>query len=220
MPIAALQKILIVAHKSQQSVLLDRLQSEGFVHICPAEQSPLRQDFAELPLPQAPQSRSELLRCRLAECIGFLQPHAPRPASLRERLTPRPALPAEKYEQTVRQSNTDELLGDAQQLRDRLAKIDARSDKLSQRLLVLEPWQGLDAPVEDLGPSQRSVILAGMIPDNRDWDDLKAELAEAGVVIDTIYRTQNLHYCLLAYAQDQPAAPRGPRSGQPTGLAR
>ncbi len=201
MPIAALQKILIVAHKSQQSVLLDRLQSEGFVHVCPAEQSPLQQDFADLPQVQVAQSRSELLRSRLVECINFLQPHAPRPASLRERLAPRPVLPAEKYEQTVRQSNADELLRDAQQLRERLAKIDTQADKLAQRLGVLEPWQGLDAPVEGLAPSQRSVILAGMIPDNRDWDELKAELAEAGVAIDTVNRTQDLHYCILAYAQ-------------------
>ncbi len=201
MPIAALQKILIVAHKSQQSVLLDRLQSEGFVHICPAEQSPLQQDFAELPQRQAAQRDSELQRSRLAECIGFLQPHAPRPASLRERLAPRPALPAEDYEQTVRQSNADELLHDAQKLRERLAKIDARGDKLAQQLLVLEPWQSLDAPLENLGTSQRSAILAGMIPDNRDWDELKAELAEAGVAIDTVNQTQDLHYCILAYAQ-------------------
>ncbi len=201
MAIAALQKILIVAHKSEQSVLLDRLQSEGFVHICPAEQSGLRQDFAELPGPQATGRSSELLRSRLAECINFLQPHAPRPATLRERLAPRRALPVEKYEQTVRQSNADELLGDAQQLRERLGKIDAQADKLAQRLGVLEPWQVLDAPVEGLGPSQRSVILAGMIPNNRDWDELKAELAEAEVAIDTVNRTQDLHYCILAYAQ-------------------
>ncbi len=201
MAIAALQKILIVAHKSQQSVLLDRLQSEGFVHICPAEQSPLRKDFAELPRTQAAGRNSELLRSRLAESINFLQPHAPRPTTLREKLTPRAALPIAKYEQTVRQSNTDELLDDAQQLRERMSKIDARSEKLSQRFLVLDPWQGLDAPIESIGPSQRSVILAGMVPNNRDWDELKAELSEAGIAIDTVKQTQDLHYCILGYAQ-------------------
>ena len=201
MAIAALQKILIVAHKSQQALLLDSLQSQGFLHICPAQQSALEQDFAEFTQPQASQSRAELLRSRLAECINFLQPHAPKPASLRERLTPRAPLPAEQYEKTVRQSDTDQLLRDAQQLRDRLAKLDASAEKLAQRLLILEPWQDLDAPIETLGSSQRSVVSAGMIPDNRDWNELEAELASAGVAIQNIKATQDLHYCILAYAQ-------------------
>lgn len=201
MGISALEKILIVAHKSEQAVLLDRLQNEGFVHICPAGQSGMREDFAQLTGPGATDRNSELLRSRLADCITFLQPHAPKAVGLREKLTPRAALPVEKYEQTVRQSNAEELLSEAQELRERLAKIDAKSDKLSGRFLILDPWEGLDAPIESLGSRQRSVIVAGMVPDSRDWDELKAELAEAGVAIDTVKQTQDLHYCILAYAR-------------------
>ncbi len=141
MAIAELQKILIVGHKSEQSGLLDRLQAEGFVHICPAEQSGLQEEFGEVKQASARTNEAELLRGRLVECIRFLQPHVEKPASLRERLTPRAALGAGQIEKTVEQSNADELLESAQDLRKSLTQIDAHVDQLQKRLCAIEPWR-------------------------------------------------------------------------------
>ena len=201
MGIACLQKILIVGHKSEQSALLDRLQSEGFVHICPAEGSALKGEFGENDQGPGAQSQAEIVRGRLADSISFLQPHVKKPSSFRERLSGRAALGQDQYERTVRQGNAEELLNKAQQLRERLGRIDGQIDKLQQRILALEPWQELDVPVEGLGQSSRSVLLAGMVPNGRDWGQLQAELAEAGVVIEQLRCCEDLHYCLVAYAQ-------------------
>ena len=201
MAIADLQKILIVGHKSQQSALLDRLQSEGFVHICPAEQSVIQEEFGGEPQTTgAGQNQAELLRSRLAECIRFLQPHVQRPASLRERLTPRSGLAIEQIETTVQQSNADELLRVAQELRKKLVQIDTQIDQLQQRLCTIQPWAQLDASVENLGQSKHSVVMAGMVPDEHGWEKLLGQLKDAGVAIELINEDVWYH-CLVAYAQ-------------------
>ena len=207
MAIATLQKILIVGHKSQQSALLDRLQNEGFVHICPAEQSPLQQEFAELEQTQVPQSQAELLRSRLAECIRFLQPHVQRPASLRERLTPRSSVAIQQVKETVRRSDAEELLQNAQDLRKRLTQIDSQIDQLQQRLSTILPWARLDAAVENLTQSKCSVVAAGMIPDEHGWEGLAGRLKGAGVAIELINH-EVWYYCLVAYASVSAAQAR------------
>ena len=207
MAIATLQKILIVGHKSQQSALLDRLQSEGFVHICPAEQSPLQQEFAQLEQAQVPQSQAELHRSRLAECIRFLQPHVQRPKSLRERLTPRSSVAVEQVEETLRQSNAEELLRNAQDLRKRLTQIDSQIDQLQQRLSTILPWARLDAAVENLTQSKYSVVAAGMITDEHGWEGLAGRLKDAGVAIELINH-EVWYYCMVAYASVSAAEAR------------
>ena len=200
MAIADLQKILIVGHKSEQSALLDRLQSEGFVHICPAEQSAMQEQFGQAQTTGSGQNQADLLRSRLADCISFLQPHVQQPASLRERLTPRSGLAVEQIEKTVRQSNADELLRVGQDLRKKLTQIDAQIDQLQQRLCTILPWAKLDATVEDLGQSKHSVVMAGMVPDEHSWEELAGRLEDAGVAIELI--SQDVWYhCLVAYAQ-------------------
>ena len=201
MAIAALQKILIVGHKSEQTSLLDRLQRDGFVHICPAEGSDLEQEFAEFQEQRRVENRAELLRSRLADSIHFLEPHARRPKSLKERLTPRPILGIAEYEKAVEQSDAEQLLETAQELRKRLIEIDGRSEKLSQRLLTMEPWKKLDAGVEDLGTSGRSVVVAGMIPVEHDHQELVEKLGESGIALESVLTSQDLHYCLVAYSK-------------------
>ena len=200
MAIADLQKILIVGHKSEQSGLLDRLQAEGFVHICPAEQSGLQEEFGEVKQASARTNEAELLRGRLVECIRFLQPHVEKPASLRERLTPRAALGAGQIEKTVEQSNADELLESAQDLRKSLTQIDAHVDQLQKRLCAIEPWEKLDASVEELGESKHCVTMAGMIPDEHGWEEIVTRLTEAGIAVELI-NEEVWYRCLVAYAQ-------------------
>ena len=200
MAIADLQKILIVGHKSEQSALLDRLQSEGFVHICPAEQSGLQQEFSESERTQAAQNQAELLRSRLAECIRFLQPHVQKPVSLRERLTPRSGLAIDQIEKTVQQSNADELLQTGQNLRKHLSQIDAQVDKLQQRLCMIQPWAELDARVEDLVQSKHSIVMAGMVPDEHEWDEIVGRMKDAGIAVELINQDVWYH-CVVAYAQ-------------------
>jgi len=200
MAIAHLQKILIVGHKSQQSALLDRLQSEGFVHICPAEQSVMQEEFDQGQTTGAGQNQAELLRTRLAECIRFLGPHVQRPTSLRERLTPRSGLAMEQIEKTVQQSNADELLRVGQDLRKKLTQIDTQIDQLQQRLCTIQPWAKLDASVENLRQSKHSVVMAGMVPDEHGWEELVGRLKDANVAIELI-NEDVWYYCLVAYAQ-------------------
>ncbi|NIA06683.1 MAG: hypothetical protein GWP14_03445 [Actinobacteria bacterium] len=200
MAIADLQKILIVGHKSQQSALLDRLQSEGFVHICTAEQSVMQEQFSEPQTTGAGQNQAELLRSRLSECISFLQPHVQRPASLRERLTPRSGLALEQVEKTIQQSNADELLRVGQDLRKKLTQIDAQIDQLQKRLCTIQPWTKLDAAVENLGQSKHAVVMAGIIPDKHSWEEVVEQLKDTGIAIELINQ-EVWYHCLVAYAQ-------------------
>lgn len=201
MAIAALQKILIVGHKSEQASLLDKLQVAGFVHICPAEKSPLQQEFAEFDQQRRADKQAELLRSRLADCVRFLEPYAPRPKSLRERLSPKPALAAGQYEKTIEQTDAEGLLAAAQELRKRLTDVDGRNENLRQRLESAEPWGDLDVAVEDLGATGRAVVVAGMVPVGHDCVEEVEVLTEAGVAIQSISESQNMHYCLAGYAQ-------------------
>lgn len=80
MAIVPMEKILIVAHRSQAGELLEALQEAGLVHLLPADQAMVSKEWPELQVDFRRPRELEELVARLEKAIAFLELHAKGPA--------------------------------------------------------------------------------------------------------------------------------------------
>ncbi|MCE5185561.1 MAG: V-type ATP synthase subunit I [Planctomycetaceae bacterium] len=195
MAIASMQKVMIVAHRSQAAELLAALQDTGMVQILDAERAMISKEWPELVVEIKRQREQEDLIERLRKAIEFLHPYAPK-----EKTTvfaPLIEINGQQYRAAVSKQDPLHLLEGTETLAGRMDKI--RLDAENQRALIerLEVWQPLRIPVEELAPLKSSAVFVGLLPEQH-VQEAKEKLLALGAAYETVTTANRMEACVIA----------------------
>lgn len=161
MSLDRLLKLRIVCHGSMRSKLLSAIESTGKVHVCEANDAPEMQDWLHPAEEDTSALRDQIES--LTHAIDFLRSFAPA-KTLREKLTEVP--PMMDPESLDRHLHDRELLWKAERAWRIAVVIEERKGdlhELTQEIAFLEPWSGLDLPVDEIRDSASFSIWAGVV---------------------------------------------------------
>jgi V/A-type H+-transporting ATPase subunit I len=190
-----MQKVMIVAHRSQASDLLSALQEAGIVQVLDAERAMVSKEWPELMVEIKRHREQEELIERLRKAIDFLQPYAPKDKT--SVFAPLIEIKGEQYQSAVRQGESLSLLEETESLAVRLEKLKAEADSqqaLLERLLI---WQPLRMPVEELGRLTSSSVFTGLLPDQH-VAEAKEKLVSLGAAYETVAVGNRMEACVIA----------------------
>jgi len=163
MAIASMQKVMIVAHRSQAVTLLQALQEAGIVQILDAERAMVTKEWPELMVETRRHRSLEETIDRLSNAIGFLKPYSGKePTSL---FAPYIQVDAEKYDEVVTRQDTMTYLGEVEQVKNEIEKLTSEAENRHAVLAKLAPWRTLSVPVEELGGLSTSTTFVGLVAD-------------------------------------------------------
>lgn len=195
MAIASMQKVMVVAHRSQAGDLLAALQEAGIVQILDAERAMVSKEWPELMVET--KRRRDIAESidRLGKAVDFLKPYAGKDRT--NLFAPLIEIDAQAYERIVSEKDPFSILAQIESIGVQMDKLSAEAENRRAVLAKLMPWQSLSIPVEQLGGLSTTAVFAGLIPDQH-VQTICEKLAELGAVYQKIadYGTQQA--CIIA----------------------
>jgi len=174
--ITAFKKVHLVAHRSVQDALLSALHRLGVVDLTASAALP---PIAAAETPELRDAGTRLRR--LDEALRRLARHLP-PASVRERLAgERPRYTEAGLSALEHGLDLDGFLAESAGSEARLGELRAAAAKLDEERRLLEPWIGVDAPLELLRPTRQTAVATGRVR-HADLACFRSEVAAAGAV--------------------------------------
>jgi V/A-type H+-transporting ATPase subunit I len=183
MAIASMQKVMIVAHRSQAVDLLSRLQDAGVVQILDAERARVTKEWPELMVESKRHRDLEDAIDQLSRAIDFLKPYAGKEST--SLFAPLIEVDASAYSQIISQSDPLSNLERIEQVRMGMEKLAAEAQSCRLQLDKLMPWKELSIPVEELGGFRSATAFAGLIPEQY-VETAVNNLAELGVAASQV----------------------------------
>jgi vacuolar-type H+-ATPase subunit I/STV1 len=163
MAIASMQKVMIVAHRSQAVELLQVLQDAALVQILDAERAMVTKEWPELMVESKRHRSLEETIDRLENTLDFLKPYAQKDqTSLFAPLVP---VDASTYDTVVSDQDTMTCLGEIEQVKGQIEKLVAEAENQNILLAKLTPWKALSVPVDQLHTLSSSTTFVGQIGD-------------------------------------------------------
>jgi V/A-type H+-transporting ATPase subunit I len=195
MAIAPMEKVMIVAHRSQASELLAALQEAGIVQILDAERAMVSKEWPELMVEG--KRRREIGESieRLSRAVDFLKSYAGKDRT--SLFAPYVEVDARTYHGIVSEKDPLDLLSQTESIGSRMDKLTAEADSRRVLLAKLMPWQSLSIPVEQLGSLSTTVIFAGLIHDQQVLT-VREKLDELGAVYHKVADHSNMQACIIA----------------------
>ena len=194
MAIASMQKVMIVAHRSQGVKLLQTLQEAGIVQILDAERARVTKEWPELMVESRRHRSLEETIDRLSAAIDFIKPYSEKdPTSL---FAPYIQVDPAKYDEVVTRQDTMTCLGEIEKVRGEMDKLAGEAENQHNLLAKLTPWQALSVPVEELGGFESSTTFAGLVSDQH-YDELCAKLDELGAVVQKVDTANRITSCVV-----------------------
>ncbi|MHC4061656.1 MAG: V-type ATP synthase subunit I [Planctomycetota bacterium] len=201
MAITQMAKVMIVAHRSQASDLLEVLQAQGICQILNADEAVVSKDFPDLaPAAERPKDIEQMLN-RLSRSLKFLTPYSEPNKGLAAALAPRTVIDENSYDQVVSDNRITNTIERAEQTEAAVEKLKAKCETLEADLEMLAPWVALRTPVEELGRLHKTTCLTGLIPVTQ-FDKVADQLAELGAALQQIAASGNKHACLIVCLND------------------
>ncbi len=195
MAIAPMEKILIVAHRSQAAELLEALQEAGLVHLLDAAQAMVSKEWPELQTEfRRPRELEELLG-RLERAVEFLESFAPEP-SKGGLFSSRLPVESSQYLSIISGQEAMALLKETERLADRLEELRSEQEQTSEQLHRLLPWRTLTCRLEDLMAFSTVEVYAGMIPVQH-AASAQTALEEMSCLVETVGQAENRKACLI-----------------------
>lgn len=202
MAITQMAKVVIVSHRSQASELLEALQAEGICQILNAEQAMVTRDMPELTAAAEKPKDIEALLNRLQKSILFLKNYAQAQKGL-SAFAPRIVIDNQLYNTTISQSEKIlKIIDQAEQTETAIEKAKSEIENLNATLQMLEPWQALKTPVEEIAPSKNTNCFAGLLP-TQHYEHVLESLNEFAAAVQQIGTAANKHACLIVCLKDQ-----------------
>ncbi len=204
MAIAKMAKIVIVTHRTEAPKVLESLQDEGLCQILNAEQAMLTKDYPELCCQgKRPREVEELLG-RLEKAVAFLEDYYEDDRSTVESmLAPRRVVGRSVYQQVISDKKLLKVLEDVENTQRYIEELRGRIDGLEDTLEMLEPWQGLETPVEELDQMEQAQCITGLLP-KRSLDEITGKLEQMGAIVEQVGSTRS-HTALLIVALSEKA---------------
>jgi V/A-type H+-transporting ATPase subunit I len=183
MAIASMQKVMIVAHRSQATELLGVLQDAGLVQILDAERAMVTKEWPELIVESKRHRSIAETTDRLSKAIDFLKPYSEKDAT--SLFAPFVQVDEARYSEIVSQKDSLSYLGQVEEVATQFEKLTTEAENLNTQLAKLTPWQSLTVPVEQLGGFATSTLFVGQVGDQH-FDSLCEKLAEFEAAIEIV----------------------------------
>ncbi len=200
MAVAQMAKVMIVTHRSQASELLEALQAEGICQILNAEEAMVTKDMPELTAAAEQAKDVQTQLNRLQKCIAFLDGFSDTKKGI---LSPRTVVDEKSYnEVTAQNQQIIRITEQAEQIETAIEKAKSEIENLNATLQMLEPWQSLESPVEEIVPSRNTTCIAGLLPAEH-FKSALTGLSEFAAAVQQVSTTDNKHACLIVCLKDQ-----------------
>ncbi|MGD8786854.1 MAG: V-type ATP synthase subunit I [Phycisphaerales bacterium] len=214
MAITRMAKVMIVSHRTQASELLEALQGEGICQVLNAEQAAVSKDFPDISAPVELSRDTEKLLSRLEKSIIFLNNYAQAKKGLAAALAPRTVIDEQSYNKAVSDQTIINTIEQCEQIESSMDKTRSDIEHLHNTLDMLEPWDSLESPVEEINNLHNAACWAGFIP-CRHYEQIKEQLSVSGAVIQQVGTAANRCACLIvAFKENAEAVQKLLRSSE------
>lgn len=194
MAIASMQKVMIVAHRSQATELLAVLQDAGLVQILDAERARVTKEWPELIVESKRHRSVAETTDRLSKAIDFLKPYSEKDAT--SLFAPFVQVDEATYSNIVSQKDSLSYLAQVEEVAGQLEKLAAEAESLNTQLIKLSPWEALTIPIEQLGGFSTSTLFIGQVGDQH-FDSLCEKLAEIETAVEVIAQSDRTKACII-----------------------
>ena len=199
MAIASMQKVMIVAHRSQAVKLLQALQDAGIVQILNAERAMVTKEWPELMVESRRHRSLEETLDRLNNVIDFIKRYSEKDQT--SLFAPYIQVDPSQYEAVVTHQDTMSCLGEIETVRGEMDKLGDEAENLHNLLAKLTPWRALSVPVEELGGLETSTTFSGLVADQH-FDEVCQKLGELGAVIEKVDSVGRMTACIVVCFND------------------
>jgi len=197
-----MQKVMIVAHRSQAAELLETLQGAGLIQILDAERAMVTKEWPELIVESKRHRSIEETSDRLDKAIDFLKPYSEKAST--SLFAPFVRVDASKYDAVISQQNTMTCLAEIEHVCGEMERLASDTENQNALLAKLMPWRTLVLPVEELGGLRTSSTFVGLIPDQH-YDAACEKLTELGGVIEEVAAANRMHACVIVCLKEAAA---------------
>lgn len=194
MAIASMQKVMIVAHRSQAVDLLQALQDAGIVQVLDAERAMVTKEWPELMVESRRHRSLEETLDRLGAAIDFLKPYSGKGAS--SLFAPYAPVARSQYDSVVTRQDTMTCLGEIEQVKRELDRLAGEAENQSNLLCKLTPWRSLSIPAEELRGLDTATTFAGLIAD-ANFDEACEKLDALGAVVEKVDAVERMTACIV-----------------------
>jgi len=201
MAIARMSKVMIVTHRAQAAALLQAVQQEGIMEVLDAERVMVSKKWPELEVGAKRPRDIEELVTRLGTSIAFLSEYGEAKKGLFSALAPRIVVEDSQYSKVVSGKEALEILEDSEKTAEKIDELKTEYDHCLGSLEMLEPWQGLSTPVEQLADLQWTSSLTGLIPE-QNLQDAQEQVSGLGAAIETLGITDHRYACVIVCLKD------------------
>ena len=203
MAIVKMKKLRLLALRSQQDELLDRLQKFGCVQVEPPE--PVGAEEAALVLPGA----DRVEQCRrdkaaIERALALLDKYAFQKSKM---FVKRPVVPMSEYFDPEPMRVALEDAAELEKLDEAIRKVAEQESRARGVIESLTPWEKLDLPMDTRGTETCSLAF-GAVPNSMKTDPAEA-LGESGALAELIPVSEDedrKYFLLLSRKEDEGAA--------------
>lgn len=204
MAIVKMEKMHLLALKSEQSKLMQTLQKTGIVEVIDItgdkkeeekqghKEDRIRDEIAK----ELAELETKLNNLKLG--IDFLKPYSKSPNPL---IYGKPDVKKDELSKIL--SNETKIAESLQRVFDldkKIAQLKSEESKILNQIDFLIPWQGLDIPLEQLGNTDRTAFVAVVIPrKSKDKLEEKAKESQLPLDIKVIGEKRDDLYALIVY---------------------
>jgi len=194
MAVAPMQKVMIVAHRSQTVDLLQALQKSGIVQVLDAERAMVTKEWPELIVESKRHRSLEGTIDRLGSALDFIKPYAPKDET--SMFAPLIQVDASTYDTVVSGQDTITCLGEIEQVKGQIEKFAAEAENQNALLVKLTPWKVLSVPVEELHTLSSSTTFIGQIGDQH-FEQACEKLTELGAAVEKVDSANRMQACIV-----------------------
>ncbi|RKY12690.1 MAG: hypothetical protein DRP52_04420 [Planctomycetota bacterium] len=194
MALASMQKVMVVAHRSQATALLGVLQDAGIVQILDAERAMVTKEWPELIVERKRHRSVAETMDRISKAINFLKPYSEKDAT--SLFAPFISVNEAIYDAVVSQQDTMSCLGEIEQVGDNLEKLASEAENKNALLAKLNPWKLLSVPLEQLGSFSTSTTFVGLLGDQH-FDSACEKLTELGAALEEVDSSGQMRACII-----------------------
>lgn len=183
MAVSSMQKVMVVAHRSQATALVETLQDAGIIQILDAERAMVSKEWPELMVEARRHRELEETIDSLEKAIAFLKPYTVKEQT--SLFAPYVEVDPGAYQKVVGTEESLKLLNEVNAVSSKMDKLSTEADNQQALLDKLLPWQGLSVPVEELNVFSTSTTYIGLIPDQH-YAAAMEKMAELGAAVEKV----------------------------------
>lgn len=194
MAVSSMQKVMVVAHRSQATALVETLQDAGIIQILDAERAMVSKEWPELMVEARRHRELEETIDSLEKAIAFLKPYTVKEQT--SLFAPYVEVDPGAYQEVISTEDSLKLLNEVNAVSGKMDKLATEADNQQALLDKLLPWQGLSVPVEELNVFSTSTTYVGLIPDQH-YAAAMEKMAELGAAVEKVSSHHRMEAVLL-----------------------